>query len=510
MNVFKNITWQQLLLKKYYILILTCITIVLMLPLLLHLAGAIPDLTIVNIPLHTSLEAAGSVILLVITVLLFMRYHADSNELDYPFIAMGFLGMAVFDLFHSTNSVGNIFIFSHAVSMLTGGFWFGVIALPRSLKMKIRTNTWFAATVLLWIFAIAWMVILPESLPEMQNGERFSFIAGILNLVSMAGFSVGFIALLRRFRSDRETEVFYVAVVILIHVISRITFNLSEVWNMEWWLWHIYRFLGATILFTIVINVFKLTLRGYEQLHQEQELIIDEIERKNAELSQYAFVTSHDLQEPLRKIRNYSELLEKSHNDQLGEKGNKYIRSIVSGSIRMQELIENLMSLASITERPLQLQRIDTRVLVKKVLLSGKLDQEIENASLSFGTIPSFTADRDQMQKLFFHLLSNALKFRSGQKLQINIYGEELAEYWQFSVRDNGIGFEEKYQDKIFRVFERLNRGDRYPGTGIGLALCKRIVERHGGEIKAISQPGAGAEFIFTIKKRIHHKQQTQ
>jgi signal transduction histidine kinase/Na+/proline symporter len=231
-----------------------------------------------------------------------------------------------------------------------------------------------------------------------------------------------------------------------------------------------------------------------------------ELERSNSELEQFAYVASHDLQEPLRMIASYLQLIERRYQDQLDKEGVEFIGYAVDGAKRMQSLINDLLLFARIGTRAITLAAIDSHTLLTRVLQDLRLATEESGATVVVGELPTVVADEVQLSQLFRNLLGNAFKFRSEAVPRIEVTAQRAAadggEGWQFMVRDNGIGIEPRYFDQIFRLFHRLHTRAAYPGNGIGLSLCKKIVERHGGHIWVESEPGRGTAFWFTIPDR--------
>jgi PAS domain S-box-containing protein len=227
---------------------------------------------------------------------------------------------------------------------------------------------------------------------------------------------------------------------------------------------------------------------------------IIELERSNAELERFAYVASHDLQEPLRMVSSYVQLLERRYKDKLGPDADEFINYAVDGAARMQKLIKDLLAYSRLGTREKQFGVVDAGVAFLKAQENLKGAIEEKKAEIKSGSLPKIKADEVQVIQLFQNLLSNSLKF-SGKEgpCVIEISAEKKAGEWQFCIRDNGIGIDKKYFEKIFIIFQRLHAVGEYPGTGIGLAICKRIVENHGGRIWLESEEGRGAAFYFTI-----------
>ncbi len=232
------------------------------------------------------------------------------------------------------------------------------------------------------------------------------------------------------------------------------------------------------------------------QLVQQAEALY----RSNRELEQFASVSSHDLQEPLRKVASYAELLAAKYGKQMGEEGDRYIGNITDGVSRMRDLIHDLLAYSSLSGEELPMEKVSMRAVVDGIL--NDLEPAImeKKAEVNIVTpLPEIVAGRSQMQQLMQNLSSNALKFQKDQAPRIEVGHERRGDDDVFFVRDNGIGIEEIYAERIFKVFQRLHPRTRFPGTGIGLAICKKIVEQHGGRIWLQSVVGEGTTFFFSI-----------
>jgi PAS domain S-box-containing protein len=232
-----------------------------------------------------------------------------------------------------------------------------------------------------------------------------------------------------------------------------------------------------------------------ELQNQKQDLA-----RSNAELQQFAYVASHDLQEPLRMITSYLELLERRYKGQLDERADKFIAYAVDGATRMQTLINDLLSYSRVGTGEQNRKAVDCEKIVQNVLSNLHLSIVQSHAAITHDSLPKVNGDPSQLTQLFQNLISNAIKFhREEEAPQIHIGVDGTNGKWLFSVQDNGIGMEAQYLERIFIIFQRLHSKTEYPGTGIGLAVCKKIVERHGGNLRVESQPDHGSTFYFTL-----------
>ena len=248
-----------------------------------------------------------------------------------------------------------------------------------------------------------------------------------------------------------------------------------------------------------------------------------ELERSNQELEQFAYVASHDLQEPLRMVASYVQLLAKDYGGQLDADADAYIEFAVDGAKRMQRLIDDLLAFSRVGTRGQQFQAVDLSQLLQDVLRGLKLAIEESGATVTYGELPTLMADRGQIYQLLQNLIANALRFRGDAPPRIHVSatwhagGESAGNSpssspninsdenpgWVFAIADNGIGIDPQYAERVFVIFHRLHSRAQYSGTGIGLAICKKIVERHGGRIWVESTLGHGATFYFRLPERL-------
>ena len=224
-----------------------------------------------------------------------------------------------------------------------------------------------------------------------------------------------------------------------------------------------------------------------------------ELRRSNEELQRFAYVASHDLQEPLRTVASYVQLLDRRYKDKLDDDARDFIGFAVDGARRMQRLVEDLLTLSRVGSRGIDLTRMPADRALDAALGDLQIAIDESKAVVTRGPLPEVRGDASQLQQLFSNLVGNALKFSGDAPPRIEISANREGKYWVFNVRDYGIGIDPQYFDRIFVIFQRLHGRDEYPGTGIGLAICKKIVERHGGRIWVESQPGQGALFAFTL-----------
>ena len=227
----------------------------------------------------------------------------------------------------------------------------------------------------------------------------------------------------------------------------------------------------------------------------------EELKRSNDELQQFAYVASHDLQEPLRMVTAYLGRLEKKHGDKLNGEAREYMHFAIDGAKRMRELINDLLAYSRVQSAGMPFTSVDMDQVLAEALSNLSTAITTDNATVRSDHLPSITADQKQMVQLLQNLIGNAIKYHGEKQPEIEVSFQDDAIQWIFSVKDNGIGIAPKHQEKIFQMFQRLHTREEYEGTGIGLTIAKRIVERHGGHIWVDSEEGNGSTFYFTIPK---------
>ncbi len=251
--------------------------------------------------------------------------------------------------------------------------------------------------------------------------------------------------------------------------------------------------------FASTLNMLRSLMRMRKTLNEELKKKTTLLERSNEDLSLFAYIASHDLQEPLRVISSYSQLLSKRYAGNLDEDADKFINYVVTGCSRMEALVEGLLTFS----------RVDTQegdeksIWIEEILKDIKQDLRIKInesfALITWSEMPNIYADPVQIRTVLLNIISNAIKYNQSKPPKIHINAEQVGDFWKFYVEDNGIGIDEKYYEKVFVIFKRLHSRDKYTGTGIGLSVCKKIIERYGGEISLKSNPDEGTIFIFTL-----------
>lgn len=249
-------------------------------------------------------------------------------------------------------------------------------------------------------------------------------------------------------------------------------------------------------------SLYESEARRLDEHRQDEERlkkIMADLVRSNQELEQFASVASHDLMEPLRTISNYLQLLELRYKGKLDRDADEFIGFAVDGAVRMQRMIGDLLAYSRVGVKGGAFEPVDCSAVLDRALNGLKLTIEETGAVVTSGALPTVTADASQLAQVFQNLIANAIKFRSAKAPDVHIAAERKEGEWLFSVRDNGIGFDPAHRERIFALFQRLHTTAEYPGSGIGLSVCKKIIERHHGRIWADSEPGKGSSFYFTV-----------
>ncbi|PSQ23029.1 histidine kinase, partial [Halobacteriales archaeon QS_9_67_17] len=243
---------------------------------------------------------------------------------------------------------------------------------------------------------------------------------------------------------------------------------------------------------------YELKQREYQQ---DLEETVSKLQQSNDRLKQFAYAASHDLQEPLRMVSSYLQLLEDRYGGELDEQARKYIDFAVDGADRMRAMVNDLLSFSRVEQADERFESVDCDDVLRQVIADLQVQIEENDAEIDVGSLPTVRADSEQLEQLFDNLLANAIKYNDSAPPRVEIDAEERPDCWEFTFADNGIGIDPNKTDQIFEVFKRLHTDEEYSGTGIGLSLCQEIVEHHGGEIWVQSERGDGSTFHVTLPK---------
>ncbi|MFX0136815.1 MAG: ATP-binding protein [Candidatus Hodarchaeota archaeon] len=283
--------------------------------------------------------------------------------------------------------------------------------------------------------------------------------------------------------------IFLATVLIIFHIILDFgVFNLETINN----------FLRGILLIVVGLVVSNLSEHISKRQIEFNE-IMEDLRRSNEDLQQFAYVASHDLQEPLRAIVSFSQLLEDKYKNIIDKDGKEFIHFITDGAKKMNTLIKDLLSYSRITTHAKPSKMNNLEEILKDALFNLQESIKESGAMITYDKMPILKVDKTQFIQLFQNLISNSIKFRRQEPPKIHIGVKNINDKWLFSIKDNGIGIDSKFFDKLFNIFYRLHTKEEYPGTGIGLPICKKIVQRYGGTIWVESELGKGSTFFFTI-----------
>jgi len=255
--------------------------------------------------------------------------------------------------------------------------------------------------------------------------------------------------------------------------------------------------LAVVLVLRIVSEERALTERLQEQLQREREL-----KERQQKLEQFTYAASHDLQEPLRMVSSYLSMIDRRYGEDLGEDGRELLEFAVDGADRMREMIDALLEYSRVETEGQPFERVDLEAVFEDVRRDFGVKIDETDAEITVGSLPEVEGDPGQLRQVFGNLLDNALEYSGDDPPRVHVDAERSDAEWIVSVRDEGIGIDPDHTDRIFEIFQRLHSHEEHPGTGIGLALCRGIVERHGGDIRVESEPGEGSTFSFTLPVR--------
>ena len=236
-----------------------------------------------------------------------------------------------------------------------------------------------------------------------------------------------------------------------------------------------------------------------KKVQEEIKETIKKLELSNEDLQSFAYVISHDLKEPLRMVSSFTQLLKKRYEGKFDEEADEFIGFIVEGSERMESLLDDLLNYSRITSAADKYQEIDLNTIIEECMFNLKIAIDEKNVEITCDSLPTVIVNRTQMIHVFQNLLANAIKFSGKKTPKIHISSRRDGDKWIISVSDNGIGIDSQYHKRIFKVFQRLHKRSEYEGTGMGLFITKKIVERHNGYIWVESEPGNGSTFYFSL-----------
>lgn len=479
---------------------------------------------------HTILEWTAFCAAIFTVILAFSHYRITGN-ITTPIIGVALFCAGCMDAFHTLaadrliEAVAdnrNLIPFTWAISRVFNALILiaGVGIFFITGAQKLRTEPWFIVLISLGFGAIAYGIIhyCATSVQLPQTMYPDSLITRPWDVAPLILFVVAGFVIFPQFYK-RNPSLFAHALIISaipeVAVELHMAFGSTALFDNHFNIAHFLKIFAYLVPFGGLVLDYVQTYKeeqvAYQKLSEAQstlgtyskelEQMNTDLKRSNADLEQFAYVASHDLQEPLRMVASYTQLLAKRYQGRLDKDADEFIGFAVDGAKRMQVLVSGLLAFSRVGPRGQHFQQSNGEQIIDTALTNLQITTKESGAVISRDPMPAIVVDITQFAQLFQNLISNAIKYRGEGPLQIHIGVQSRDGEWLFSVRDNGIGIDPQFHERIFIIFQRLHGTDKYSGTGIGLALCKKIVEGHGGRIWVDSTPMEGSTFYFTLPK---------
>lgn len=447
--------------------------------------------------MHTIIEVIGAVIAFI--MFYFLSHSLKNNYPNAKILSLAFLSISIFNFFHSASFVDNSFVLYHNLASFFGGVFVFIFVILNLFDKKINLKNGHITSFSLIFFGIAILVIIyPQFSPKMIENNTFTSLSFWLNILSGTGFLFGFYYFSKVYVLSRLKIDFIFLNVFLLLSLSNLLFSFSEMWYMTWWLWHLLRLVGFIVLLLVFFIVMEVNELAIDNQLAEIKLI-------NKKLNNYTFTISHDLKEPIRSIRTFSEFILEDNETEFDAKTKDYFERIMKASTRMALMIEDLLILSSVGLKDIEFSEISLNHLIEDVLLD--IDELIKETGtqIEYKLLPTLTCQATWMKVVFLNLIQNSIKYRDKNKERniIKIKYHDDPKFHYLCIEDNGIGIEEDQFSKIFQLFRRAYSKSDKTGSGAGLAIVEAIIEHHGGSIWVKeSKINKGTTICFTIAKK--------
>jgi len=470
-------------------------------------------------PFHACVEFGGAVTAFIVAGMLVALDRRQQGTSFNVWIGGALIGMGVLDGLHAMVEVGQSFVWLHSTATLVGGGLFALVWLPAGWADRARG--WWHWVVLASVLAFGLgSVLFPRLIPIMVVNGEFTFLAMAFNVGGGVLFFLASGQLIRIYLRHKNTDDLLFCLHCLLFGAAAIMFEQSDLWDAPWWGWHLLRSLAYGVAFYFVIRTELREQRAIKTLADDlghfnerlEERVSEmtgelehraaDLERSNIELQQFAYVASHDLQAPLRSISGFVQLLQRGYAEKLDGRAEEWIQRTVAATGQMQTLIQNLLTYSRVESRAQPFEKVDLREVVGEVCDSLESSIHDSGAEVACDALPTVLGDRSQLVQLMQNFIGNGLKYRGEDPPRVRVFAEPRDGEQVFCVQDNGIGIDPQHHQSVFDIFRRLHGSDAYPGTGIGLAICRRVVERHGGRIWVESPVNNGSTFCFTLSSR--------
>ncbi|MFC1595778.1 ATP-binding protein [Candidatus Margulisiibacteriota bacterium] len=484
---------------------------------------------------HSCLELTGSFIAIFAGIVCLMYFFGLKSRF-YLIIGIGFLAVGAADFFHGLISWDRAF-FGTGIDLLRfmpGTYTAGKVVLALVLiaapmleyiiqqTANEKKEMYFSISISLLLAAGVTIMALLIPLPQFIFPAKL--ISRPLDLLTALLFGLAFILILKRYIIKKDLFSGLLLASVLLNLGGQIYMSFSKhLFDIYFDIAHWANFfsyfmpimgisiqgLGEIKKTTTELAFRKRVEEALREGEEELRYTLQELKRSNAELEQFAYVASHDLQEPLRMISSYVQLLEKKHKDKFDDDTKTFINYAVEGAKRMQQLIKDLLEYSRVSTQGKEYKVVDCMEIMEHVVDNMKLAIKESKAEITYEALPLVKGDTHQLLQLFQNLVGNALKFKGEDAPKIKVSSRAQRTHWLIAVSDNGLGIDPQMSERIFEVFQRLHSKDDYPGTGIGLAICKKIVEHHGGSMWVEPNTDQGSVFYFTIAKNAsEHREQ--
>lgn len=479
---------------------------------------------------HTLLEWSAFCCALFVAIMAISNFNI-TNDVTTPIIGLALFSSGCMDAFHTLSAdrlihgvadATNLVPFTWAISRVFNAIIMiiGVSLLlirekdvkkvksdprkSRGILIILGVGVFFGLTA----YSVIYLSSTSEVLPQTMFPD--SFISRPWDVVPLVLFVLAGIFIYPKFYKRHKSIFAYAIMLSVIPEVvteAHMAFGSEALFDNHFNIAHFLKIFAYLIPFIGLVFDYSYTYKVEQQSIKLLEVSKIELEnerlnllRSNTELESFAYVASHDLQEPLRVVASYMQLLENKYGDQLDERASKYIHNSIDAAIRMKNLIIDLLEFSNIDTSGENLEKIDTNELLDSILEDLSISINENSAKINIEELPNIEGDIGQIRQLFQNLISNAIKFKHKERNSIiDISAKVNGAMTTFYVTDNGIGMKTEYFDRIFTIFQRLHHRQQYPGTGIGLSICKKIIELHGGEISVESEEDKGSTFIFTL-----------
>ncbi len=484
----------------------------------------LPHYHLINVPLNRLLVALGAFSCLFLAGLALSQRHYQEEFPGYPWMACGLMGMGVLMAYCALAMDADSMVGLRSLATLWGGAFFALVWLPPgALPARLEgLLPWVAAvaSALLGFSALSF----PEAWPEMVRQGAFTPTAQIIYILGGLGFFGAAAFFVRRYRVETSVANFLFSTFCLLFGFSNLLFPFSERWTPDWWFWHLLQLLayllallyvGLTFQYAAQLKAVNVSLQGEvsqrrraeEELRRLNEELEGRVRERTArleaairDLESFAYSVSHDLRAPLRAIDGFSRVFLEEYGERVNVEGARLLNIIRQNTQKMGQLIDDLLTFSRSGRQEIKAVALEMDPLVQTALQELRSLSQRRDLKWVLHPLGPAWGDPVLLRQVWVNLLSNALKFTGPREKPVIEVGcrredREIVYY----VQDNGVGFDMKYRHKLFGVFQRLHRQEDFPGTGVGLALVQRLVQRHGGRVWAEGQVNKGATFYFSL-----------